>query len=59
MPMQKISTLSKKCLKRTYSKSTDIGIEPNRNVLKNILAFSNSIEAKKSQSGLPIFYLLN
>lgn len=59
MPMQKISTLTKKSVKRNYSKSTEIGLEPSRDALKNILAFSNSIEAKKCKTGQTILYILN
>lgn len=57
--MQKISTLTKKSVKRNYSKSSEIGLEPSRDALKNILAFSNSIEAKKCITGQTILYILN
>jgi hypothetical protein len=59
MPMQKFSTLSKKSVKRSYSKSSEIGLEPSSNALKNILAFSSSIEAKKCKTGQTILYILN
>jgi len=57
--MQKFSTLSKKSVKRNYSKSSEIGLEPSSNALKNILAFSSSIEAKKCKTGQTILYILN
>ena len=59
MPMQKTSTYSKKNIKRIYSKSSEIGLEPTRTVLKNILAFSNTIEVKKCITGQTVIYLLN
>jgi hypothetical protein len=59
LPMQKISTFSKKSVKRNYSKLTEIGPEPSRDALKNILAFSLSIETKKCKTGQTILYILN
>jgi hypothetical protein len=59
MPMQKISTLTKKSTKRTYLNTNEIGLEPNKIVLKNILAFSNSTEGKKGLSGQSILISLN